>query len=246
MAGGEDLLAVARIDTYNNSQSLAHKIKTSAWYAARKKVLHAPRVMGPKLLGTAASKIPVIGDVAEKVVNAGAEKIVQKVLDKQKADKTKTYREAIDKGISDQEALRKNAKWEAKTVKGVIEKLEQNQVKLRDASNQMTQKVTKFIANPTDETVVAEALKAVCEEERYIEKLALLSAWAQAALEQIDAYISDARVTNLQAQKFMVDGINQHAEKGMVSNPLYQPPGASSAKPGMPMPSVKPPGGFRF
>lgn len=228
VASGENLLAEAKEIVYNNRNTDLQRIKTSAWYTARKKLLHVPRNTFPQLLSAAISKIPLIGGAFSSVTSFIAEKKIEDILNDRKKNKLAKYNGVLEGGVSSSEALRKCAKWEAKTLPELVEKIGSNLPKLRDAHNVREQKLKKFNDSPFDEAAVSDALKAIVNEEHYINKISLKVRVAQDALSKVENHLIDAMADNKEMQIEAVKLINYIESRGMVSNPLYENPSKAS------------------
>jgi hypothetical protein len=233
---GADILTDARIQVANESRSWSHRLKTKVWYTGRKTLRHLPGT----IIGSAGSPvpIPVLGSVLNAALGAAVDKVHAQSLEAKK----RKYRSVLADWPEEKEALRKLAKFEAKDLKAVAEKIDGNQPKLKDAGSSVTQALQAYNTSPTNDTAWNVAI-ALCEQERYINKLALLVQWAKAALKAIEDYLDKAREETLERQAGLVEALDKlYADAAGAAGPAK--PGAPPPlppRPGKPVPPPLPP-----
>jgi hypothetical protein len=189
---GFEFLDEARGTVAARAKSLSHKIQASVWYAAREKIRHAPR----KIPGLVASFIPFVGGA----VSTTADAIVNAVVKARQDKKAQALRGAAGSHGENTrlEDLRKLAKHEAKDLKSLSEKVDENLPKLKDAVlafntvNEAFALSTSQGVSPSIETAWNLAL-AFCEMERYQDKLLILTGTMRARLDEVEKYLDECR-----------------------------------------------------
>jgi hypothetical protein len=186
MGWGDEIMELAEQEVEKDWQRMPHKVATKVWYAGRKQLQGAPR----KLAAKVGSFIPVPG--LGSIVNAAIDVAYAKAVDARKKGKQGRY--AIDAAeYQTLESLRKAAKFEAKSLKDTLEKIDTNQPKLKDASTALKTALDAFFTARVAKTPLnAPAWKvalALCQRKRYEDKILFLIGTAEGYLEDLKKYV---------------------------------------------------------
>lgn len=231
---GDAMLGAAKEANRLNAGSLSHKIATKLKYTGRKQLIHAPQNVGLAALG----KIPFAG----ALISFGADWAVKKYSASLAEKKQANYKNAVNQGGNDLEDLRKQAKWDAKSLKDLCEKLDGNQVKLKHATEAFAKAYQHFCSNSSNDAAIDGVLMAAAEQERYINKISLMLIAIAGATEHVQTYIDEALVAALKAQSELVGTLNNLADaKGTGHGALPVTKGPPlPPRPGMGPPPIPP------
>ena len=220
MGLGKDVMDQAHDQVARASKTMGHRIGTKLWYTGRKQLRSSPRTFLPKLGSLA-------GHTVEKVIiDLAIEKLINKVMTSKHAKKLEKSLAAVAENPSNLDALRKLAKEEAKLLKATALKIDENQVKLKDSRTEQTNAVNKYIEAMEKPVPSGELLRqaslasvdmalfelafALCEAERYEDKILLLVEIAQGQLDDVREYIEKSRDVTLDIQKQLIDHLDEY------------------------------------
>jgi hypothetical protein len=180
----EKLMLEARAQVRARSKSNAHQMMTKGWYAGRKLLKKGPR---KALAGVGkAIPVPVVGGLVSAAIDGACEKVVND------RKKKKQVKYALDASPQDVQSLRKAAKADVKAMKDVVEKINTNLPKLKDATTALDAACRTYdtAQDPNFDQLWTVAL-ALCERERYENKiLAFVETVKKWLEESVRVYVS--------------------------------------------------------
>ena len=186
----------ARKQVALRSQSVSHKVATLVWFTGRKQLRHSPLTA----LKSAGSLIPI--PVLGTVVNLAVSAAVDKVVLYRQSQKQAKYRDQAS--TDNAESLRKAAKSDAKDLKTVMEKIDENNAKLHAAATTLATAVQIYLSHSMAQTVtkddVWKGALAIYERERYEDKLLVFVEMARKGLESEEKYLQTNRAQTVKLE----------------------------------------------
>jgi hypothetical protein len=213
-----DLMNHAKIQVALRAKTLTHRIKNKVWYNARKTIRNLPKKAVSNIGGLIS--MPIV----PFVINTAVETAINSTIQKRRMKKQHNYSE-IAAQTQTTESLRKAAKSDCKCLKTVIEKIDENHVKLKDARNNTSKSLRDFYGDENDNKTVDHLWNcalSIYEQERYEDKLMILHNTAKSYLESIEKYIIKSQNETDQLEIEFIEDIKILEEKMVLQLPELQ------------------------
>ncbi|NOQ64323.1 MAG: hypothetical protein GQ582_07410 [Methyloprofundus sp.] len=201
---GDKLMKEAKLLVAARSSSFKHKMTVKVWYKGRKQIQGLPKKAFQKTIGLI--PVPMVG----AAVNLAFDQAINKVHSKRQKSKTEKYKNMA--ANESKESLRKYAKFSAKNLKDLADKIDSNQVKLKDASTKFNATFNKYkqshqVSAPTQEEIWKVGM-ALYERERYEDKVGVLIETTRTLLNDIEIYLDKCRSETADFEKVFAEDLN--------------------------------------
>lgn len=187
----EEFMIEAYNVAFEQQASLSNQAKKMLWYKVRKEARGAPKKVIAQLVGL--TPIPGVG----AAINMSTEAVLKKLDAVRKDRKRSRYAAARSSGPNEGESLRKYAKVQAKGNKEVVEKIDRNLVKLKDAAARINNAISVFNSarSASDENIADAAWNLalrIYETQHYEEKVQYLVETMHLQLDAVSDYIASS------------------------------------------------------
>jgi len=195
-----DLMNMAYSAVMNQVDSKYYKIKTMAWYKARKTLRGSPLQGVQGLLG----QVPAVGSALSAAVGQAAQLLDARI-------KTSKLASARSDSVMNNSlgALRKSAKYEAKDLKDKVAKLDSNQVKLKDAFISSRTKIMALNKGNNTFDDMLEAAKSISSRIRYEMKILYMIEDIESGLDQVKKYIDQSQNSTFKLEAWFIDWLQE-------------------------------------
>jgi len=219
--GSEELMEAARNSASEERAASAHKLKVMLQYKVRKQVRNSPRKLVTQI--GALSPIPGVGTV----VSLAVEVLLDKAVAARKERKRSKYAADRRSGTDERESLRKHAKAQAKDHKGLVEKIDGNLVKLKDASGKIIAAISEFNAarNSSDIDISEKAWNLALklyDTQYYEEKIQVLVEAMHLRLDAVSEYIASSTINTAKLEDDLFSTLEEMEDSGKEIGSLNQ------------------------